>query len=251
MIKKMSSILLIIVFAVLMAFTWSTIPIYSSQAQLEHPRFLVSPYYGSTYITSWFDHRSPNYTTDNYLLKFTGEERDDPQNDGISCERDAIDDNCYDGHNGIDFGLQYKQVLASASGIVIKAGWYNPNFHDVGYGLMVEIQHVVNGVTYKTRYGHLSTIAVQLDDYVSARQVIGTSGNTGSSSGAHLHFDIYRCIHATCYLIDNWRAIDPFGWQPIQNADVTIDPWPGNGGTQSDGKTGARRRALCPDLLFS
>jgi hypothetical protein len=49
--------------------------------------------------------------------------------------------------------------------------------------------------------------------------VIGTRGNTGSSSGAHLHFSIF-ILEA-----GDWKVIDPFGWKPVPGADVTVDPW--------------------------
>ncbi len=208
-------------------------------AQQNQPRILASPYYGNTSVISWFDHRFPNYTTDNHLLKYTGEERDDPHDEipgppveDLACDQDAIFDNCYDGHDGIDFDLHYEQVLASSAGTVSKAGWDVTNCHNGGacnYGLVVEIQHEIAGTIFRTRYGHLTTIGVEVGQYIKASQVIGTSGSTGNSSGPHLHFDVYICIHATCSLQADWRAIDPFGWE----SEPGNDPWPTNGGHES------------------
>lgn len=192
-----------------------------ASAQEDNPRFLITPYYGHASINSWFDHRTPTYDyTENYLVTYQGYERrnDDP----ASCN---IGVNCYDGHNGIDFNKVYDPVLAAADGTVKKVQWDTDNIHKEnhqhGYGLFIEIQHTVNNINYITRYGHLTTATVQVDEFVTAGTVIGTSGNTGGSSGAHLHFDIRIVITP----VTDERVIDPFGWQPAPDATVTIDPW--------------------------
>jgi murein DD-endopeptidase MepM/ murein hydrolase activator NlpD len=211
---------------------------YHVEAQETYPRFLISPYYGYKGINSWFDHRRPNYTTDSHLLIYTGQERDDPHEvPDIPCDQDNISDNCYDGHNGYDFSLSYEPVLAAAGGAVSKARWDNNTCHNgdtCDYGLVVEIQHSINGIIYRTRYGHLTTIAVHEGQSVLAGQILGTSGSTGSSSGPHLHFDVYICVYSICTDPNNgWIAIDPFGWEPIPGADETVDPWPTLGGHES------------------
>ena len=58
-----------------------------------------------------------------------------------------------------------------------------------GYGLYVDISH---GDGYRTRYAHLSSIDVQVGETVGQGQVIGVSGDSGVSSGPHLHFEIWR-----------------------------------------------------------
>ena len=68
-------------------------------------------------------------------------------------------------------------------GNVIYAGW-----NDQGYGNLVIVQ---NG-EYKTYYAHLSSIPVSVGDSVKARTTIGLSGNTGNSTGPHLHYEIRR-----------------------------------------------------------
>ena len=85
-------------------------------------------------------------------------------------------------HSGID--LQAKtgtSVYASAGGKVVLASWY------YGYGNCIVIDHG-NGI--KTRYAHLSSYKVKVGDTVSRGQLIALSGNTGNSTGPHLHFEV-------------------------------------------------------------
>ena len=85
-------------------------------------------------------------------------------------------------HTGVDWACpQGTPVMAAANGTVIRAGWYS------GYGNCVDISHG-NGVV--TRYGHLSKILVSVGQSVSQYGVIANSGNTGDSTGPHLHFEI-------------------------------------------------------------
>lgn len=85
-------------------------------------------------------------------------------------------------HSGIDWSCpQGTPVMATASGTVVRAGWYS------GYGYCVDIQHA-NGVM--SRYGHLSSIKVSVGQSVSQYDVVAYSGNTGDSTGPHLHFEI-------------------------------------------------------------
>lgn len=85
-------------------------------------------------------------------------------------------------HGGIDFRARTgTPIVATASGTVIRAGRAG------GYGKMVEIRHA-NGIT--TRYAHLSRINVSKGQYVQAGQRVGLSGNTGRSTGPHLHYEV-------------------------------------------------------------
>ena len=85
-------------------------------------------------------------------------------------------------HKGIDWATPVgTAVMASRGGTVIRAGWGS------GYGYCVYIQHP-DGVV--TRYGHLSKILVKQGQSVSQGEKIALSGNTGVSSGPHLHFEI-------------------------------------------------------------
>ena len=85
-------------------------------------------------------------------------------------------------HAGIDIAVgNATPVVASASGTVIVAGWMG------GYGNLVVIDHG-NGVA--TAYGHNSTIAAGVGQYVAQGQLIAYSGNTGFSTGPHVHFEV-------------------------------------------------------------
>lgn len=75
-------------------------------------------------------------------------------------------------------------VKASDTGYVVVAGWSN-----AGYGNYVVIDHS-NG--FQTLYAHLSRIFVKPGDVVGQGAIIGHMGNTGRSTGAHLHFEIRR-----------------------------------------------------------
>ncbi len=72
-------------------------------------------------------------------------------------------------------------VVASCGGRVSKAGWGS------GYGYVVYIDHEDGR---QTRYAHLSKILVKAGEYVKQGQKIALSGNTGISSGPHVHFEI-------------------------------------------------------------
>lgn len=88
-------------------------------------------------------------------------------------------------HNGIDISNpKGGPIYAAASGTVILADGIGYNG---GYGKHVQIKHP-NGVT--TLYGHLSKIYVSHGEAVSQGAVIGTMGNTGRSTGTHLHFEV-------------------------------------------------------------
>ena len=79
-------------------------------------------------------------------------------------------------------------VVAAQSGKVISSGWSN-----YGYGNYVQIDHgKKDGVRYVTLYAHLKSRNVKVGDYVTKGQKIGYMGNTGFSTGTHLHFEIIK-----------------------------------------------------------
>lgn len=90
----------------------------------------------------------------------------------------------WNGHRAIDVGAWTgTSVTAADSGYVIasRTGWNS------GYGTMVMIDH---GNGYVTLYAHLNSIFVRQGENVSKGQQIGTVGNTGNSTGPHLHFEV-------------------------------------------------------------
>jgi murein DD-endopeptidase MepM/ murein hydrolase activator NlpD len=85
-------------------------------------------------------------------------------------------------HEGVDLSApKGTPVYATGNGVVVRASWQR------GYGELIELNH---GFGYKTRYGHLSKMYVSPGDSVTRGQVIGEVGNTGVSSGAHLHYEV-------------------------------------------------------------
>jgi murein DD-endopeptidase MepM/ murein hydrolase activator NlpD len=85
-------------------------------------------------------------------------------------------------HNGIDLAVpEGTPVRAAMAGVVSFAGW------EGGFGLLVVLDHQ-NG--YETYYAHLSRILVRVGQRVSAGETIALSGNTGLSTGPHLHFEV-------------------------------------------------------------
>jgi len=86
-------------------------------------------------------------------------------------------------HKGVDIANHDGgAILASDSGTVVVSGWTNS-----GYGNHIIIDH---GNGYQTLYGHLSSISVVTGQRVNRGAVIGQMGNTGRSTGTHLHFEI-------------------------------------------------------------
>lgn len=191
----------------------------SRQANSSNPNaFLTLPYVGWHSTTSVFDHCNPDYTTDARVCRFDGalglrSYGVDPSFSlGYAQTPGGGDYLYYDGHNGIDYSMYYENVYAAADGVARLVGIdsINPCF-----GQTIIIDHP-NG--YSTRYGHLSALYVAQGASVTRGQVIAQSGNTGCSSGPHLHFGTY--------ITSSWTAIDPWGWWGAPGAD----PWPSDSG---------------------
>jgi len=86
-------------------------------------------------------------------------------------------------HPGIDIaGAEGNAVFASDSGVVVYAGW-----SEYGYGYLIVLDH---GNGWQTAYAHLSAVGVSCGQSVARGTRIGAVGNTGNSSGAHLHFEM-------------------------------------------------------------
>lgn len=103
-------------------------------------------------------------------------------------------------HDGIDVAAgEGTPIYAAASGVVSRSYYSN------SYGNVIFITHSVNGKTYQTVYAHLSSRAVSTGQVVQQGQYIGGMGNTGNSSGTHLHFE----IHEGEWNISKSNAVDP------------------------------------------
>ncbi|TCL09201.1 murein DD-endopeptidase MepM/ murein hydrolase activator NlpD [Shimia isoporae] len=94
-------------------------------------------------------------------------------------------------HKGTDFAAPYgTPIHATADGVVSHAGWLS------GYGRLIKVKHA-NGI--ETRYAHLAKIRVNEGQRVSRGDVIGDMGNSGRSTGTHLHYEVRV----------NGRAVNP------------------------------------------
>lgn len=97
-------------------------------------------------------------------------------------------------HEGIDMAAPVgTPIFAAGEGVVIFAGWQR------GYGNLVKIQHALGT---ESRYGHMSKIRVKAGQKVSRGSQIGDMGNTGRSTGSHLHYEVR---------VDG-RAVDPMSF---------------------------------------
>jgi len=111
----------------------------------------------------------------------------------------------YDGHKAIDFAASTgTQVYAAAPGDVYatengcSVGYPSCGY---GYGNHVRIRHTDQSVTI---YAHLSSADVSVSDFADCGSPIGKSGNTGNSSGPHLHFEYRSSTYGT--------RMDPFNY---------------------------------------
>lgn len=86
-------------------------------------------------------------------------------------------------HPAIDIGgAEGNPIYATDTGVVVYAGW-----SDYGYGYLIVIDH---GTGWQSAYAHLSAVAVRCGQSVYQGGYIGALGNTGNSSGPHLHFEL-------------------------------------------------------------
>ena len=109
-------------------------------------------------------------------------------------------------HNGIDIKAYIGDTVRSAFSGKVRISKYDKN----GYGYVVVIRHW-NGL--ETLYGHLSKPIAKVNDVVDAGHAIGLAGNTGKSTGSHLHFETRFC----------GIAINPLEFFSFQYRDVTND----------------------------
>ncbi len=108
-------------------------------------------------------------------------------------------------HSGIDFAASWgSPIYAATDGRVQYVGWHG------GHGNYVRLDH---GGGIATGYGHMSRIAVAPGMMVRRGQIIGYVGSTGLSTGAHLHYEVYR----------GGQAVDPLSVRMVQRRQA-VDP---------------------------
>ena len=129
-------------------------------------------------------------------------------------------------HNGVDFGTPVgTPVKAVMAGTVIGTGNTDLQSGCYSFGKWVMVSHA-NGLS--TMYGHFSSISVKQGDVVAAGDLLGLSGNTGYSTGPHLHFGVYAtqgtrieryanssyCKNVTIPIADKSAYLDPMVYLP-------------------------------------
>lgn len=108
-------------------------------------------------------------------------------------------------HNGTDFSNGVNEPIhATADGFVVDSRVSD------SFGEMVIIRHIIKGEIWDSLYGHMVTGSrkVTTGAEVTQGQVIGTMGNTGNSSGIHLHFELHKGGHS----YDAVNAVDPMDY---------------------------------------
>ena len=102
--------------------------------------------------------------------------------------------NSWENHTGLDIAVPvYSEVLATGGGIVTAAGYSG------GYGYLVVIDH---GMGLESYYAHNYELSVSVGDKVARGQVVAKSGNTGYSTGPHVHYEVRV----------NGRAVNPINY---------------------------------------
>lgn len=186
------------------------------------PPFLISPYYGTVVITNGYSGSHPAY----------------------------------------DYGLNYVHMLAVASGVIERVRWYSnaPECHGptndptCGYGLHIYIQHD-NG--YVTRYAHLSSSVYAIGTSgtaVQSGQVIGASGNTGWSTGPHLHFEVKNEFggavdpyNPSLWKDGQWASPSRSMPEPVNGGEIQVDDTTNNSGGFSKGSGGVFQNVCTGD----
>ncbi|MFJ7936005.1 M23 family metallopeptidase [Sporosarcina sp. NPDC096371] len=103
-------------------------------------------------------------------------------------------------HQGVDLAQSGNvPIYAAADGTVSRVGVLGT------YGNVVMVLHTINGKTYETNYAHLHSYDVNVGQKVKQGRKIGRMGNTGSSTGQHLHFE----IHVGRWATGQPNAVDP------------------------------------------
>jgi hypothetical protein len=169
----------------------------NSSILIIRPPFNIEPNGSSYRLTSYFDHAYPDYGQYDGVTIYDGENSAN------------FSPYSYQGHPGYDWAMDFNTpILAAADGVISRIV---RNCEDPGpcpsLGNRVCIRHS-NGIY--SLYAHLTQVNVEANDIVTAGQVIGLSGNTGTI-GPHLHFGVY--LGPSCLYGNEANPVDPYGWQ--------------------------------------
>ncbi len=201
-------------------FTLTPLPRLTPSPQMKQRLLFSRPFELEYLMTNYFDHDVPRQfqDTNGYIVNW----------DGKSLPVGSLGASI-DGHGGYDWALpEGTPLLAVADGTVTFAGnsqpFFCPLLNQETVGLEVYIDHPTpEGDRFESEYIHLSRVDVAPGQMAKAGEVIGLSGNTGCSTGPHLHFGVYHHRRQRTVLVD------PYGW-----AAPTPDPWQSDrSGTES------------------
>ena len=133
-------------------------------------------------------------------------------NSPYGMRRDPISGDIVRHHSGLDIAASGEtQVVASRAGRVTFAGTRG------GYGRLVILSHAHD---IETRYGHLSSFKVKEGHFVRPGQVIGAVGDSGRSTGNHLHFEVRVSGRSD----DPMKWLVPYGYMmPLKKADPELE----------------------------
>ncbi len=107
---------------------------------------------------------------------------------GFGTRRNPLNRSSFEFHSGVDIACPVKsKVYAARDGEVVYSGFQG------GYGYLVVVQHEYG---YQSFYGHLSRTTSVPGDKVKAGDIIAYSGNTGRTTGPHLHFEVRKGFRA-------------------------------------------------------
>ena len=184
------------------------------------PITLVRPFEGEFATTQFFSHRAPGDGDARRPLTAWGAEL---------AERPRPSR-----HRGYDWRMPVGTPLRAAIDGTVVVGGLRPPFvcpmpakGEVSDQLAVVIRHVAaDGSAWLVGYDHLSAVAVREGDVVRAGDPVGASGNTGCSSGPHVHFSVKRERERDRLDPERGALVDPYGW-----SGEGVDPWSRGGET--------------------
>ncbi|WP_407690652.1 peptidoglycan DD-metalloendopeptidase family protein [Salinibacillus xinjiangensis] len=153
-------------------------------------------------------------------------------------------------HHGLDIAKSgLVEVVAAADGTVVKSYYSN------SYGHVVFLQHNLQGEIYESVYAHLRNRFVMLGQVVNQGQRLGFMGNTGNSTGQHLHFELHKGV----WDVRKTNAVNPLIYisnhpSTVPQRENSIVPYPGYliqvGSEGKDVQRIQRAVSVTPDGIF-